>query len=75
MNRANSGKDEKGNDKAPNLLQVIGSVLSAFIGIQSSRNKERDFNHGNHRVFIIVGLVMTLLFLITLFAVVQIVLN
>lgn len=62
------------NDKAPNILQVFGSVLAAFFGVQSSKNKERDFKHGNHKVFIVVGIVMTLLFLVTVITVVNIVL-
>ena len=40
------------DDKSPSFLQVVGSVLAAFFGVQSSKNKERDFKHGNHRVFI-----------------------
>ena len=63
------------DDKAPTLLQVIGSVLSAFIGIQSSKNKERDFKHGNYKVFIIVGVGLTITFLLTVFTVVQVVLS
>lgn len=72
--------DDADNDagntgKAPNLLQVIGSVLAAFFGVQSSKNKERDFQHGNHKVFIIVGILMTLAFLATVITIVQIVLS
>ncbi len=63
------------NDKAPNIFQVMASVLAAFFGVQSSKNKERDFKHGNHKVFIIVGVVMTLAFLLTVVTIVQIVLN
>jgi hypothetical protein len=63
------------NNQAPSLLQVIGSVLSAFIGIQNSKNKERDFKHGNHKVFIIVGIGLTITFLLTVFTVVQLVLS
>ncbi len=62
-------------DKAPNILQVMTSVLSAFFGVQSSKNKERDFKHGNHKVFAIVGIIMTLAFLLTVVVIVQIVLS
>lgn len=70
----NSSEQDKSSDKAPNLLQVIGSVLAAFVGVQNKKNKERDFKHGNHRVFIAVGITMTLVFLISVFTVVQLVL-
>lgn len=62
------------DDKPPTIFQVIGSVLAAFFGVQSSKNKERDFKHGNHKVFIIVGILMTLVFLASVITVVQIVL-
>jgi hypothetical protein len=59
----------------PNILQVFASVLSAFFGVQSSKNKERDFKHGNHKIFVAVGITMTLLFLITIITLVQWVLS
>ena len=66
-------KDDEG--KAPNILQVIGSVLAAFIGIQNKKNKERDFKYGNHKVFIAAGLIMTLVFLLTVITIVQLVVS
>ncbi len=71
----NEPQDKNEEEQAPTLLQVIGSVLASFFGVQSSKNKERDFKHGNHRVFIAVGIIMTLMFLITVYTVVQIVLS
>lgn len=77
MNTQPTNKDPQNDEdpgKAPTFFQVMGSVLAAFFGVQSSKNKERDFKHGNHKVFIAVGIVMTLLFLFTVITVVQIVL-
>lgn len=74
-NNTEDNAEENNQQQAPNLLQVIGSVLAGFFGVQSSKNKERDFKHGNHRVFIIVGIMMTLMFLLAVFTVVQIVLS
>ena len=54
---------------------VVGSVLSAAFGVQSSRNRERDFNSGSYRQFIIAGLVFTVLFVATLVVVVNVVLD
>ena len=45
--------------KRPNLLQVIGSVVWAFLGIQSSRNRERDFTYGNPWQFVVVAFLLT----------------
>lgn len=61
------------NKKKVSLLAVIASVMAAFFGVQSQKNKERDFNQGNHKVFIIVAAILTLLFIATLFAIVQLV--
>jgi hypothetical protein len=63
------------NESNTSLLQVIGSVLMAGLGVQSSKNKERDFKQGNFKSFIIVGLVFTILFVVTVAAVVTTVLD
>lgn len=40
-------------------LQVIQSVAWAFFGVQSHRNRVRDFNAGKPLHFVIVGLLLT----------------
>ncbi|NJN45972.1 MAG: DUF2970 domain-containing protein [Candidatus Competibacteraceae bacterium] len=61
--------------KAPNILQVVLSVLASFFGVQSEKNRERDFTHGKAFHFIIAGLVLTLVFIVVIWGVVQLVLN
>ena len=51
------------------------STLSAFIGVQSNANRERDFKHGKMSHFIWMGLLFALLFVLTLIGVVQLVLH
>lgn len=63
------------SEEKPTLAQVIGSVLASFFGVQSSKNKERDFKHGNHRVFIIMGIVCTAGFVAGLYLLVQFVMH
>lgn len=58
-----------------NPLQVIASVFAAGLGVQSSKNRERDFKQGRAGVFIAAGIVFTLLFIGTVFTVVQLVLK
>ena len=58
-----------------NPLQVVRSVLAASLGVQSSKNRERDFKQGRAGVFIAAGVVFTLLFVATVFTVVQLVLK
>lgn len=49
--------------KAPTLWETIKSVNAAFIGVQSSRNRERDFTKGKPVHFIAIGIVMTIVFI------------
>jgi hypothetical protein len=68
-------QDNDQNNKKPNLLQIVGSVLSAGFGVQNSKNRERDFKHGSHKTFIIAGIVFTLVFIIGVYSIVQLVLK
>jgi hypothetical protein len=67
--------EESTEGKAPNIFQVMGSVLAAFSGIQNKKNKERDFKHGNFKVFVAVGILFTLLFLFSVAMLVQLVID
>lgn len=57
---------EPGSDKPrpPTLWQTIQSVGASFFGVQSSRNRERDFSRGKAGHFIAIGLAMTVLFVL-----------
>lgn len=57
------------------LPQVFGSVLSSFFGVQKNATRERDFRRGRARDFIIVGVALTLLFILTVWGVVQLVMR
>lgn len=48
----------------PTLWQTLLSVLSSFFGVQSERNRERDFREGRPVHYILVGLLMAALFVI-----------
>lgn len=56
-------------------LQVVGSVLAAALGVQSSKNRERDFKRGNLGIFIAAGIIFTLLFITTVATVVTLVIG
>ncbi len=55
--------------------QLLKSTLSAFIGVQSNANRERDFTQGRMSHFIWMGLLFGLVFVLTIIAVVQLVLH
>lgn len=57
-----------------NPLQIIGSVFAAGLGVQSSKNRERDFAQGRAGAFIVAGIVFTALFVGAVYTVVSLVL-
>ncbi len=72
----NNNQEERPSDASDppgklNPLQVVGSVFAAGLGVQSSKNRERDFKQGRIGVFIAAGIVFTLLFIGVIVVVVQ----
>ncbi len=57
----------------PSLLHVVKSVLAAAIGVQSNKNREADFKHGSLPAYLIVGVIATLFFILTLVTIVSLV--
>lgn len=47
---------------APTILQVVKSVISAFIGVQSTNNRQVDFEKGSLAAYIIAGIIFTVVF-------------
>ena len=74
-----SDNPDNGNDQPPTenltLLQLLGSALAAAFGVQSSKNRERDFSRGKPMQFIIIGVVLTALFVLVVVATVNPVLS
>ena len=67
-------------DKSPppagqSLGSVFRSVSASMFGVQSSKKHREDFGKGNARAYAIVGLVATLLFILTVWGVVQLVVH
>lgn len=65
--------DEK--PKKPGLGALVKSILAAAIGVQSDKNRHRDFEQGNPLAFIIGGFVFTFLFIATIATIVGFVLS
>ena len=61
------------NNKPPTFWQVLHSVMAAAFGVQSAKNRARDFTHGKPGQFLLVGLLFTVGFALTLFAIVKLV--
>ena len=63
--------NDKEEQKPPGILSVILSVLAAMIGIQSDKNRARDFEKGQIGHYIFVGVVVVIIFIFTLISIVN----
>lgn len=67
-----SNKEDQTEDQdSPGVFSVILSVLAAMIGIQSDKNRERDFEKGHIGNYIFVGIVVVVIFVFTLISIVN----
>jgi len=67
-------------DKAPQqapltLREMLQSVLAAALGVQSAKNRSRDFSRGKPSHFILLGVLFTTLFVIVLLVTVKLILH
>lgn len=65
---------QKPQSKSQNIKQVFSSVARAAFGVQTQKNHQRDFQQGRASDFIIVGIVLTIVFIGTLYLIVRLVL-
>ena len=72
---ANSDEKEAETEAHLTFWELMKSTFSAFLGVQSNANRERDFKRGKLSHFIWMGLLFGLLFVLTLVGVVQLVLH
>ena len=73
--KSNASSHGEDPNQAPPLTwsQILRSSLAAGLGVQSSRNRERDFSDGSPRRFIVMGVVLTMLFIASLVTVIRII--
>jgi len=67
--------DNETRKKEPSLWDVAKSVQAAFLGVQSRKNYERDFQHGKPSQYIIVGLIGVAIFIAIIIGVVKLVMK
>lgn len=63
--------DDPIDNKPPTFWQMLHSVLAAALGVQSGKNRSRDFTHGKASHFIALGVLFTLVFVLVLIGLVQ----
>jgi hypothetical protein len=66
--------DDPVDNKPPTFWQMLHSVMAAAFGVQSGKNRARDFTHGKPSHFVVLGILFTAVFALTLFAIVKLVL-
>jgi hypothetical protein len=69
---SNQQPDEK---RPPTFGSVLSSAIAALFGVQSNKNRERDFTRGKPIHYIMVGLIVTLVFVLSVWGVVKLVMS
>jgi hypothetical protein len=67
--------DEQQPPQKPTFLQILFSTFAAAFGVQSSKNRERDFTGGNIYVYMVAGVIFTLVFILVMVLIVKAVLK
>ena len=68
--------DQPPKSPASNSLWAsVCSVAASFFGVQTAKNRQRDFTQGKAAHFIVIGVVMTLLLVVGLVMIVRLVLR
>lgn len=52
------------NQKGLGIKNIISSVLAAGFGIQSQKNRERDFENGSPGDYIVVGIIFVVVLVV-----------
>lgn len=60
-------------DKTSSLKNTFKSVAAAFFGVQSNKNREKDFTEGKLSHFIFVGIISVAIFIAVLMFLVSLV--
>lgn len=67
--------EDPSQGKPPTFWQLLHSTLAAALGVQSGKNRARDFTHGKPSHFIAMGIAFTLVFILVLYGLVQLALH
>ncbi|MET0378038.1 MAG: DUF2970 domain-containing protein [Spongiibacteraceae bacterium] len=75
QNRHPATEPTESTAQSLSFLQMVSSILASFFGVQSGKNRERDFALGKARPFILVGVLMTIVWYGTISVIVHFVLK
>ena len=63
------------DQSAPSFWQVLGSTMMSYLGVSTPARRQRDFEHGDARVFVVMGLIVAFVFIAVIMTVVNVVLS
>ena len=63
--------DDKQKDQQPGFGSIAMSTLAAAFGVQSSKNRERDFVKGNFKAYVVSGIIFVILFITSIVTLVK----
>ncbi len=69
------GSESNHGKETPSFIGVLGSVLAGMFGVQSNRKREQDFTHGKPSQYIVIGLLVTGVFILTIWGLVSLVMS
>jgi hypothetical protein len=67
--------EKQDKPKKITTFSFIGSILAAGFGVQSNKNRERDFEHGKFHHFVVGGIFFAVLFIFIVIAIVKLVMH
>ena len=59
---------------SPTTWEVFKSVMASFFGVQKEATRKRDFTYGKPSQFIIIGLILTIAFIVVIYYLVKLIL-
>ncbi|MCK9563933.1 MAG: DUF2970 domain-containing protein, partial [Bacteroidales bacterium] len=62
-------------DEKHGFLDILKSILWGALGVQSNKNREKDFQHGSLKAFLVAGVIFTVVFILLVMAVVKLALR
>jgi hypothetical protein len=71
----NSMTEQNQKKKGITIFSFMSSLIAGAFGVQSEKNRERDFEHGKFSHFIIGGIIFAIVFVLVVYGIVQLVLS
>ena len=67
--------DKQDKAKKITAFSFMSSIVAAAFGVQSNKNRERDFEHGKFHHFILGGIIFAVLFILMIVGLVKLVMH